>query len=122
MTVKGALFVLISAIGTHKRLAHPPAKRIAPQPVGALVNEMRQTLSNRAFLILMLAGIFGYTNQGVGFAISGYNLNFVWQFSTGALFVSFTVIVIVSKSLKTGEPLVANNRLPKSISSMFDYR
>ena len=105
-----AITVLISAIGTHKRLAHPPAKRIAPQPVGAMVRDMRQTLSNRAFLVLMLAGIFGYTNQGVGFAISGYNLNFVWQFSTGALLiyamtlflgvvVTFFIVTPIAKAL-----------------------
>jgi glycoside/pentoside/hexuronide:cation symporter, GPH family len=82
-----AITVLISALGTHKRLAHPPAKRIAPAPITETVKEMRETLSNRAFLILMLAGIFGYTNQGVGFAVSSYNLNFVWQFDTGALLI-----------------------------------
>jgi glycoside/pentoside/hexuronide:cation symporter, GPH family len=82
-----ALTVVISAIGTHKRLAHPPAKRILAEPVQETVQKMRETLSNRAFLILMLSGIFGYTNQGVGFALSSYNLNFVWQFSSGALLI-----------------------------------
>ena len=82
-----AITVIISALGTHKRLAHPPAQRIVRQPFSALLGEMRQTLSNRPFLILMLAGIFGYTNQGVGFALSSYNLNFVWQFKTAALLI-----------------------------------
>ena len=82
-----ALTVLVSALGTHRRLAKPPAKRIAPQPVGVIISEMRTTLSNRAFIILMIAGIFGYTNQGVGFAISQYNLNYVWQFTSGELLI-----------------------------------
>jgi glycoside/pentoside/hexuronide:cation symporter, GPH family len=82
-----ALTVVISALGTHKRMAHPPAKRIAAQSIGATVKGMRETLSNRAFLVLMLAGIFGYTNQGVIFALSTYNLNFVWQFKTSALLI-----------------------------------
>jgi GPH family glycoside/pentoside/hexuronide:cation symporter len=82
-----AATVLISALGTHKRLAHPPAKRIAAQSVGATLKAAGETLSNRAFLILMLAGIFGYTNQGIGFAMSTYNLNYVWQFKTGALLI-----------------------------------
>lgn len=80
-----ATAVLISALGTHRRTAKPPLKRIAPQPVGTIVREMRATLSNRAFIILMIAGIFGYTTQGVGFAISQYNLNYVWQFTSGQL-------------------------------------
>lgn len=94
-----AATVMISAIGTHKRLAHPPTKRIAAQSVGATLKATGETLSNRAFLILMLAGIFGYTNQGVGFAMSTYNLNYVWQFKTASLLIYalalfFGVVVI----------------------------
>lgn len=80
-----ALAVLVSALGTHRRTAKPPLKRIEPQPVGMIVRDMRTTLSNRAFIVLMIAGIFSYTTQGVGFAISQYNLNYVWQFSSGQL-------------------------------------
>lgn len=82
-----AATVLISALGTHKSLAHPPTKRIAAQSVGATLKATGETLSNRAFLVLMLAGIFGYSNQGLGFAMSTYNLNYVWQFKTGALLI-----------------------------------
>jgi GPH family glycoside/pentoside/hexuronide:cation symporter len=73
------LAVLVSAIGTHRLLARPPARRIEPKPLGETLGDVRDTLSNRAFLMLMLAGLFGYTNQGIGFAISNYNLGFVWQ-------------------------------------------
>jgi GPH family glycoside/pentoside/hexuronide:cation symporter len=76
-----AASVLVSAVGTHKLLAHPPAKRIVSQPLRAELTAMRETLSNRAFLVLMLAGLFGYANQGLGFAMSNYNLAFVWQFA-----------------------------------------
>jgi len=80
-----ALAVLVSALGTHRRSARPPVKRIVPQPVATIAREMHATLSNRAFIILMIAGIFGYTTQGVGFAISQYNLNYVWQLTSGEL-------------------------------------
>ncbi|NNM78213.1 MFS transporter [Sphingomonas sp. ID1715] len=76
-----AVAVLISAIGTHRLLAHPPARRIESKQLSATLGDIRDTLSNRAFLLLMLAGLFGYTNQGIGFAISNYNLSFVWQFA-----------------------------------------
>jgi glycoside/pentoside/hexuronide:cation symporter, GPH family len=82
-----ALAVLVSALGTHKLLAKPPAKRIEVESFGATLKGMRQTLSNRAFVILTLAGVFGYTNQYVGFAISQYNLNFVWQLNSAQLIV-----------------------------------
>lgn len=79
--------VLISALGTHRLLAHPPAKRIESKPFKATLADIRETLSNRAFLMLMLAGLFGYTNQGIGFAISNYNLTYVWQFDAGELLI-----------------------------------
>lgn len=82
-----AASVLVSAIGTHKRLAHPPAKRIESKPLRATLADIRETLSNRAFLLLMLAGLFGYTNQGIGFAISNYNLAFVWQFAPSQMLI-----------------------------------
>ena len=79
--------VLISAIGTHKRLAHPPARRIEAKGLKETLADVRETLSNRAFLLLMLAGLFGYTNQGIGFALSNYNLTFVWQFAPAELLI-----------------------------------
>jgi glycoside/pentoside/hexuronide:cation symporter, GPH family len=89
--IAGALImasaVLVSAIGTHRRLAHPPAKRIESKSFRATLGDIKETLSNRAFLILMLAGLFGYTNQGIGFAISNYNLTYVWQFGAGELLI-----------------------------------
>lgn len=80
-----AATVLISAIGTHKRMAHPPPRRIEGKSLKDTLADIRETLSNRAFLLLMLAGLFGYTNQGVGFALSNYNLTLVWQFSPAQL-------------------------------------
>ena len=79
--------VLGSALGTHARMAHPPAHRIAAQSIREIAAQVGQALSNRAFIVLMVAGMFGYINQGVGFAISQYNLNFVWRFSQGELLI-----------------------------------
>lgn len=87
-----ATVVIISALGTHKRMAKPPLKRIAPKPAAETVGEMRQALSNRAFVILMISGIFAYTNNGLGFAISQYNLNYVWQLTSTQLTIyAFTL-------------------------------
>ncbi|MBS0504744.1 MAG: MFS transporter [Proteobacteria bacterium] len=78
--------VLLSALGTHRRYAKPP---VAPPPrhglMETLVN-MRSTLSNRAFLILMAATLFAFANQGIAFAISNYVLTYVWLFSKAEFF------------------------------------
>jgi glycoside/pentoside/hexuronide:cation symporter, GPH family len=102
-----AATVLVSALGTHRLYAREPATRIAAKPFRQAASDVGETLSNRAFIILMISGLFGYVNQGVGFAISQYNLNYVWQLQggelliyAGALFVGmvtifFTVMPIV---------------------------
>ena len=72
--------VLASAVGTHKRLAHPPKTRIEPMTVGKEIRAILSTLSNRAFLLLIAAGVFAYINQGIAFAMSNYLLGFVWLF------------------------------------------
>jgi glycoside/pentoside/hexuronide:cation symporter, GPH family len=82
-----AATVLISALGTHRLYAREPTKRIARKSAAETGRDIKETLSNRAFIILMLAGLFGYVNQGVGFAISQYNLNYVWQLKGGELLI-----------------------------------
>lgn len=82
-----AATVLISALGTHRLYAKEPLKRIAPKSARETASDIKETLSNRAFIILMIAGLFGYVNQGVGFAISQYNLNYVWQFKGTQLLI-----------------------------------
>ncbi len=84
--IAGALFmgvaILTSALGTHREIPNLPAPQIARQSVRQNLAELRQTLSNRAFAILMLAGLFVYTNQGITFAISNYLYSYVWRFTT----------------------------------------
>ena len=74
-----AVTVVLSALGTHRRMAKPPLKRIPPQSLRGTLNEIRQPLGNRAFVILICAGAFAHINSGLGLAISQYNLNYVWQ-------------------------------------------
>lgn len=74
--------VLVSAIGQHKWVARqsPP-----PPPDHGLKHAllaMRATLSNRAFLWLVFAALFGLVNQGITFAMSNYLLAFLWQLVT----------------------------------------
>jgi GPH family glycoside/pentoside/hexuronide:cation symporter len=82
-SVWGALMmtgsVLISALGQHRHVA----KQSPPAPRGAglchALAEVKATLSNKAFLWLVSAALFGLINQGMTFALSNYQLAFLWQ-------------------------------------------
>ena len=82
-SVWGALMmsgaVLISALGQHRHIAKPspPAPRGAG--LGHAFAEVKATLSNRAFLWLVSAALFGLINQGMTFALTNYQLAFLWQ-------------------------------------------
>lgn len=78
--------VVISAAGQHKRIAvsnladHQPAMSLSH-----ILRDMRDTLSNRAFLWLVFAALFGFVNQGITFAMNNYLLSFFWQFTRGEM-------------------------------------
>ena len=82
-SVWGALMmtgaVLISALGQHRHVAKqsPPAPRGVG--LGHAFAEAKVTLSNQAFLWLVSAAVFGLINQGLTFALTNYQLGFLWQ-------------------------------------------
>jgi glycoside/pentoside/hexuronide:cation symporter, GPH family len=87
--------VLLSALGQHKHVAtqSPP-----PPPNHGLKHalaEMRATLSNRAFLWLVSAALFGLINQGITFALTNYLLAFLWQLTTFEM-LSYALILFAS--------------------------
>jgi glycoside/pentoside/hexuronide:cation symporter, GPH family len=90
--------VLFSALGQHKWVA----KQSPPAPRGAglrhALTEVKATLSNRAFLWLVSAALFALINQGITFALTNYQLAFLWQLEQSemlyyALILFVTVIV-----------------------------
>lgn len=85
--------VLVSALSTHSRLAHPPARAIPPVPWSAMLRGIARTLGNRPFLTLLAAGMLVFTNQGLTFAITNYLLTFAWRLSAGDM-VLYTVALI----------------------------
>ena len=91
--------ILISAFGTHREIAHlpkpPPVARLS---LGQTLRGVAQTLKNRAFLTLMLAGVFSYTNQGLQFALATYFNTFLWEFPAKTLGV-LTVAVMTGVAL-----------------------
>ncbi|MCT2558499.1 MFS transporter [Tsuneonella sp. YG55] len=82
-----AVTVIVSAIGQHKWVGHPPPPR--PQATTGGVRgafaEIRECLGHPAFLVLMAAIVAAITSQGITFSISNYLLLFVWKFPPLAL-------------------------------------
>lgn len=84
-----AFAILVSALGTHGEIAHlPQPEERTRQSLGAHFAELGETVKNRAFLILMAAGLCYYSAQGVSFALSSYLYAHVWRFENQ----DFTII------------------------------
>jgi glycoside/pentoside/hexuronide:cation symporter, GPH family len=107
-----AIAVLFSARGLHKRLAHLPTDKPEKLGVMSAFREMRESLSNRAFVIILLASLVSITSTQVTYVISSYLYLYVWQFSQTAfaiypwfLFVSviFAFILVVPATMKLGK-------------------
>ena len=101
-SVWGALImtgaVLISALGQHRHVAKqsPPAPRGVG--LGNAFAEAKVTLSNRAFLWLVSAAVFGLINQGLTFALTNYQLGFLWQLKQMEMLyyalILFTTVIV----------------------------
>jgi GPH family glycoside/pentoside/hexuronide:cation symporter len=78
--------VVISAAGQHKRIAVSNLADVKPaMSLSHILRDMRDTLSNRAFLWLVFAALFGFVNQGITFSMNNYLLSFFWQFTRGEM-------------------------------------
>ena len=77
--------IVASAAGTHREIGRLPKVEVAPQSFATSLRELWSTMHNRGFVVLMLAGVCAYTNQGISYALSTYFYNYVWQFSSGTL-------------------------------------
>jgi len=82
--------ILVSARGTHDEIPNLPNPPIERQSLAENFRELAQTVRNRAFAILMLAGLCAYTVQGISYAMSTYLYTYVWGFR-GIVFVYATV-------------------------------
>ena len=119
--------VVVSAIGQHKRVARLPKDKPPPFSLKVAFAEIREALSEKAFIILAGGALGAYVSQGMTFALSNYLYLFVWQFSEGA-FVIYPVILFLSVVIafvalgpahkKWGKPKVA---AVATIISMITY-
>jgi GPH family glycoside/pentoside/hexuronide:cation symporter len=70
--------ILVSAIGTHREIRHLPVRPNERRSLRDSFAELIETVRNKAFLILIIAGIAAYTNQGISYALSNYLYSYVW--------------------------------------------
>ncbi|QKR99907.1 sodium:melibiose symporter [Sphingomonas sp. CL5.1] len=72
--------ILISSLGTHDQIRHLPRANPERTSLGETFRGIGRTLGNRAFLMLFVSGIFGFTAQGLTFALSVYVNTYFWVF------------------------------------------
>lgn len=74
--------ILGSALGTHARIPYlksPPPKRHLT--LGLIFKEVYETLSNRSFVALFVANVFGAIGAGMSAALSFYMATYFWKFT-----------------------------------------
>ncbi|WP_233503440.1 MFS transporter [Sphingomonas psychrotolerans] len=108
--------ILVSALGTHREIARLPRPEIERQSLGQNFRELRESVRNRAFLILMAAGICYYSAQGISYALSNYLYAHVWGFR-GADFQWLGLVLLLGVigafllaprvAKRTGKPVAA---------------
>lgn len=83
----GSVIILISilttALGTHRHiptLKAPPPKR--PFEIGRTIEELKETLANRSFLVLFISALFTAMAAGVSTSLNIYFNSFFWELST----------------------------------------
>ena len=71
--------ILISTLGTHREIDRLPRPVIEKLTIAGHFRELGQTMKNRAFVVLILAGLCAYTDQGISYAMANYLYSYVWQ-------------------------------------------
>ena len=108
-----AFAVLVSGLSTHKRtVARYKAERTPPKTAEGF-SEMLSAFRFSPFLLLMLAGVFAFTNQGLLFSMTPYLLTHVWEFGSAemtlysaVLFIGVILafLLVTPISVRTGKP------------------
>jgi GPH family glycoside/pentoside/hexuronide:cation symporter len=104
VTMFGA--IVVSALGTHPyipSLKRPPMKRA--RGVGGAFRELAETLSNRSFLALFCASIFGAMAGGLIAALAIYINTYFWELTSSqisVLVLGYFVSAILAVAIAPG--------------------
>jgi GPH family glycoside/pentoside/hexuronide:cation symporter len=105
--------IFVSALGTHAYIPYlkqPPATRAVG--LGGALRELRETVSNRSFLALFVAAIFGFVAAGVMAALSIYFNTYFWELTSTQISVFVLVGFLAAVVAGTSAP-VLSRRLGK---------
>ena len=104
--------ILISTAGTHSRIKalHKPPERKAS--LKTLAAEVASTLSNRNFLVILLAGVFAGMANGLGGGLNIYFATYYWGLTSKALFL-LVVVGLLGSFLSAAIAPVASKRWGK---------
>eukprot|EP01034_Spumella_vulgaris_P021527 gene21527-27562_t len=84
----------VSALTTHRRLAHPDAAPPTHLPLGQTLRKIKTILSNKAFLVLLGSSVFAFVNQGLTFSITAYLLTYYWLMPQAG-FIAYSATLFV---------------------------
>ncbi|MGL5838000.1 MAG: MFS transporter [Sphingorhabdus sp.] len=103
---------LVGALTTHRRIARLPDTPPTHRPLGETFRQIKRTLSNRAYLILICGSLFAFVAQGVAFSITTYMLTYFWEMpQEGFLAYALTLFVgVIGSFLLVG---VLQSRMEK---------
>jgi GPH family glycoside/pentoside/hexuronide:cation symporter len=82
-----AAAMLASALGTHARIPYLKSPPPRPPTLRHAARELRETLSNRSFLALFVAGIFAAMAGGLMAALAIYFNTYFWELTSNQISV-----------------------------------
>lgn len=80
-----AMSILISALGTHRHIAHLRAPSREHLSARRFFGELLGTLAHGSFLMVLAASVFNAMAIGLGFSLNIYFQTFFWSLSTGQI-------------------------------------
>ncbi len=100
-----AVTVIVSALGQHRYVINQNEPLRASAHGANPLTAISQALRHKAFLPLMVAGLFMFTGQGVTFVITNYLFLYVWNFSDTMLkiYPAGLMIGVVTAFLLVGQ-------------------
>jgi GPH family glycoside/pentoside/hexuronide:cation symporter len=82
----------VAAFTTHRRIARLDSSPPVHLPLGATLRKIRLTLANRAFVILLTATLFSFTNNGLTHSSATYIMTYYWELpQAGFMAYSFSL-------------------------------
>ncbi|MDO8409314.1 MAG: MFS transporter [Phenylobacterium sp.] len=93
--------ILVSAMGTHRHIPElitPPKRKLT---LAQVIKEMTGTLSNRSFLVLIMAGLFNAMAGGLVLSLNLYFNTYFWELSAVEISL-FAVANFISAALAFG--------------------